>query len=235
MPISKTWHYDYADRCECSDDDRCGCTYPNNMARSYTEAYNFVPCNIGVRIGNTAPNFSAPAVFADNSFTEEFHFLDYIVDSYALLFFYRADFSAVCPKEITSFNQAYEKFADRGVKVVAVSVDSLAAHKAWRRLSFADGGVGQVLFPLVSDVAKKASTLYGVLSDDGFAERANFLIDRNFKVRYSAVYDAKISRDIEETLRVIDALIELDKVECNGLDCWMRRTEQTTDKLLAWQ
>lgn len=235
MPIYKTWSYDYADKCECSDDDRCGCTYPNNMERSYTANYTSVPCNAGVHVGDTAPNFTAPAVFADNSFTDEFHFLDYIVDSYALLVFYHADFSAVCPQEITDFNQAYEEFAERGVKVVAVSIDSLAAHKAWRNLSFAEGGVGQVLFPLVSDVSKKASTLYGVLDDNGFAKRSSFLIDRNFKIRYTAVYDAKIRRNMAETLRVVDALIELDKIECNGLDCWMRRAEKSFSGIYASQ
>lgn len=227
MSIAKTWNYDYADKCECSDDDRCGCTYPNNMERSYTATYASPSRNFSIHVGDTAPNFTAPAVFADNSSSEEFHFLDYIVDSYALLIFYRADFSAVCPKEITAFNQAYEELAERGVKLVAVSIDSLAAHKAWRNLSFADGGVGQVQFPLVSDVAKKASMLYGVLDDNGFAERATFLIDRNFKIRYIAVYDTKIVRNISETLRVVDALIEQDKTECNGLDCWMRRAEKS--------
>lgn len=227
MSTFQTWRYDYADRCECSEDDRCGCTYPNNMARSYSVEDKILPLyHLSVKVGDVAPNFTAPAVFGDNTFTDEFHFLDYIVDSYALLIFYRADFSQICPKEITALNQMYEDFLNRGVKLVAVSVDSLAAHQAWRRLSFADGGVGQVLFPLVSDVAKKASVLYGVLGNDGFAQRSCFLIDRNFKVRYTATYDSKIHRDMAEILRVIDSLIELDKTDCNGLDCWLRRAEQ---------
>ena len=221
----KTWSYDYADRCECSEDDRCGCTYPENMARSYSSNFKSSAVNSGVKVGNIAPNFTAPAVFGDDSFTQEFHFLDYIVDSYALLVFYRADFSAVCPKEITEFNQAYEEFLKRGIKVVAVSVDSLAAHQAWRKLSFAEGGVGKISIPLVSDVAKTVGNLYGVLDSNGFTQRASFLIDRNFKVRYIAVYDAKIGRNVAETLRVIDSVIELDKIECSGLDCWMRQNE----------
>ena len=226
MGISKTWSYDYANRCECADDDNCGCSYPNNMAHGFSAEYNFIKSG-QVMVGDSAPNFTAPAVFGDNSITENFHFLDYIVDSYALLIFYRADFSAVCPHEITAFNQTVEQFNKRGVKVVAVSVDSVAAHLAWRRLSFADGGVGMVAFPLISDVAKKACALYGVLGKDGFAERASFLIDRNFRVRYIATYDAKISRNVKETLRVIDEIIELDEAECNGLDCWMRQTENS--------
>jgi len=220
------WKYDYEDRCECSDDDRCGCTYPQNMERSYSEEisrkvrssheYNHV------RVGETAPNFIAPAVFADNSTTQDFNFFDYISANYALLMFYLADFSAVCPREIIAFNQAAEEFVKRGIKVVAVSVDSLPAHIAWKKQPFANGGIGNVSFPLVSDLNKRASLDYGILRADGMAQRASFLIDKEFTIRYQAVYDKKIERNVSETLRVIDKIIELDKSECSGLDCWIR-------------
>ncbi len=224
MELSKKWNYDYDARCECSDDDRCGCTFPDNMGRSFVRAYsdkNTVEtvCK-PVLVGQQAFNFVAPAVFADGSSSEVFNFFDYIADSYALLIFYLADFSAVCPLEITSFNQAYTDFAKRGIKVVAVSVDSLPAHIAWRKLSFADGGIGQVSFPLVSDLSKVICSEYGVLRSDGMAQRATFLIDKSYVVRYQAVYDYKLERSVEETLRVAERLADLDKNECKGFQCW---------------
>ena len=227
MAISKSWSYNYADKCDCSDDDNCGCSYPENMPRNYTSnvtnrvrsAYEYNH----MRVGQLALNWSAPAVFADESISDNFKFFDYISDSYALLMFYRADFSAICPKEITAFNQAYEEFKKRGVKVVAVSVDTLSAHQTWRKMSFAEGGVGAVPFPLVSDITKKICSEYGVLNADGMAQRATFLIDKNFVVRYAAVYDSKLERSVSETLRVVDHLIETDSTECKGLECWVRQ------------
>lgn len=235
MAISKSWVYNYADKCECSDDDNCGCTYPANMARNYTanisnrvrSAYEYNH----MRVGELALNWSAPAVFADSSTSEDFRFFDYISGSYALLVFYRADFSAICPKEITEFNQSYEEFMKRGVKLVAVSIDTLTAHQTWRRMSFAEGGVGEVQFPLVSDVNKRISLEYGVLREDGMAQRASFLIDKEFVVRYAAVYDKQIGRNINETLRVIDTLIDADKAKCKGLECWMRQNEENNEVL----
>lgn len=220
--MTQIWKYDYASRCDCSDDDNCGCTSPGNMSRSYV-AEDFATdteCLPGV--GSQALNFIAPAVLADNTVSESFNFFDYISDCYALLVFYLADFSVICPQEITAFNQAYAQISGRGVKLVAVSVDSVAAHSAWRKLAISDGGIGQVNFPLISDINKKICSGYGVLRADGMAQRATFLIDKNFTVRYQAVYDREIERNIEETLRVTDKLIALDEAKCRGLECLRR-------------
>lgn len=220
MDLPKKWTYDYDARCECSDDDRCGCTFPGNMARSFVPDYTVKPeTNGNSLVGQKAINFIAPAVFADGTASEAFNFFDYVSDSYALLMFYLADFSAVCPMEITSFNQAHNEFVNRGVKVAAVSVDSLPAHIAWRKLSFSEGGIGQVNMPLISDLNKNISTQYGVLRPDGMSQRAMFLIDRSFNVRYQAVYDRKLERNVEETLRVIDNLLVIDKAECQDFQC----------------
>lgn len=224
MGLSKKWNYNYDARCECSDDDRCGCTYPSNMERSFVAVSatknTAVPICRPVLVGQQAYNFSASAVFADGTTDDLFNFFDYIADSYAVLVFYLADFSAVCPLEITSFNQAYQDFAKRDIKVVAVSVDSLSAHVAWRKMPFVEGGIGQVSFPLVSDLSKAICNEYGVLRPDGMAQRSTFLIDKNYIVRYQAVYDHKVERSVEETLRVTDKLIALDKAECKGFQCW---------------
>lgn len=236
MGLSEKWDYDYEARCDCSDDDRCGCTFPNNMGRGFvpetqSPGGKSILCH-PVMVEKQAFNFVAPAVFADGSTDEMFNFFDYIADSYALLIFYLADFSAVCPLEITSFNQAYEKFAKRGVKVVAVSIDSLSAHIAWRKLPFSEGGIGQVSFPLVSDLNKQICGQYGVLRSDGMAQRSTFLIDKNYSVRYQAVYDYKIERSAEETLRVIDRLMSLDEAECKGFECWnLSKNHNTIENL----
>ena len=230
--MSKVWKYDYASRCDCSDDDNCGCSSPGNMGRSYVAESLITENCPSAGVGRQALNFSAPAVFADNTVSDSFIFFDYISDSYALLVFYLADFSAICPLEIAAFNQAGETFAGKGVKIVAVSVDSVAAHAAWRKMSLADGGIGQVKFPLVSDVNKKISGSYGVLRSDGMAQRATFLIDRNYTIRYQAVYDKEMERNVDETLRIVDKLIALDEAKCRGLECLMRQNtagSQSTD------
>ena len=223
MQNAQIWKYDYASRCDCSDDDNCGCTSPGNMARSFvrTDLAPATICN-NVSVGSRALNFSAPAVLADGTVSESFNFFDYIAGNYALLIFYAADFSAVCPKEITAFDQACETLHGRGVKVTAVSVDSVSAHSAWRKLPFENGGIGQINFPLISDLSKEISTKYGVLRADGMAQRATFLIDKNYTVRYQAVYDRKMERNVEETMRVVDKLIALDEAECRGLECLVR-------------
>ena len=121
---------------------------------------------------------------------------------------------------MTAFNQMYDEFAKRDIKIVAISVDSLAAHQAWRKMSFTEGGIGNVHFPLVSDIQKTISLEYGVLRSDGMAQRAAFLIDKNLQIRYQAVYDRKIQRNVQEILRVADELILTDKGECSGIQCW---------------
>lgn len=217
--MTQIWKYDYASRCDCSDDDNCGCSSPGNMGRSYVSENIITEQSAKFGVGCQALNFSAPAVFADNTTGTSFNFFDYIADQYALLIFYLADFSAICPLEITAFNQAYEQISGRNVKLVAVSVDSVAAHMAWRKLPLAQGGIGQVGFPLVSDINKQISSAYGVLRPDGMAQRATFFIDKNFTVRYQAIYDKEIERNIDETMRVMDKLIALDEAKCHGLEC----------------
>lgn len=230
--MTRVWKYDYAARCDCADDDNCGCTSPGNLSRSYVAENLITETCAAVGVGSQALNFSAPAIFADNTVSDSFNFFDYIADCYALLVFYLADFSAVCPLEITAFNQAYETFAGRGVKLVAVSVDSLAAHAAWRKMAFSDGGIGQVKFPLVSDINKHISQGYGVLRADGMAQRATFLIDRNYTVRYQAVYDKEIERNIDETLRVTDKLLALDDAKCRGLECLLKQQAATVGTMV---
>lgn len=229
MQNTLAWTYDYESRCDCSDDDKCGCTSPGNMARGYvlTES-TAVATRHDIGVGSRALNFSAPTVMADGTVNESFNLFDYIAGKYTLLVFYAADFSAVCPVEITAFNQACDALNGRGVKIVAVSVDSIPAHIAWRKLPFESGGIGQINFPLVSDLSKDICRKYGVLRADGMAQRATFLIDKNYTVRYQAVYDRKMERNIGETMRVVDKLIALDEAECRGLECLLQTQKSDT-------
>ena len=142
-----------------------------------------------------------------------------------------ADFSAICPQELVAFNSLYDTFMSRGVKIIGVSVDSLSAHIAWRKMPFSEGGIGQVHFPLISDINKAVSLVYGVLRQDGMAQRATFLIDRELKIRYQAIYDRNIERNVDETLRVVDKLIALDKIECRGLDCLLQKDKNFNHKM----
>ena len=229
MIISKRWNYDYANRCECAEDDRCGCEYPENMGRGFNKTLNTYQNNDGKKntiVGEQAVNFMAPAVMSDGTVNEIFNFFDYISDNYVLLLFYLADFSAICPKEITAFNQICDDMRQQGVKTVAVSVDSVEAHIAWKKMSFSDGGIGQVNFPLVSDLSKNISRQYGVLRKDGRAQRATFLIDKNYNIRYLAVYDKKLERSAAETKRIVEKIMEQDEAECKGVGCWLKNDKE---------
>jgi len=156
-------------------------------------------------VTKTAPNFTATAVLADNSFDEEFT-LSSLRGKYVILFFYPLDFTFVCPTEILAFDDALEDFRSRDAEIVGVSVDSHFTYAAWKRTPVDDGGIGPIRYPLVSDLTKEIARDYGVLLDDGVALRGLFLIDREGIVRHALVNDLPIGRSVSEALRVLDAL-----------------------------
>ncbi|MDX2050724.1 MAG: peroxiredoxin [Rickettsiaceae bacterium] len=155
--------------------------------------------------GKSAPNFIAKAIMHDNSINQEFSLSDYCSGEKCVLFFYPLNFTFVCPSEIISFNNHLSEFKARNTKIVAVSVDSHFSHLEWKRRPHNKGGIGDIQFPLVSDLSKSISKAYNVLGDDGFALRGTFFIDENFILRSFSVNDAPIGRNIEEILRTIDA------------------------------
>jgi len=152
-----------------------------------------------------APDFTATAVLADNSFDEQFS-LSALRGKYVLLFFYPLDFTFVCPTEILAFDEGLEDFRSRDAEVIGVSVDSPFTHAAWKRTDVDDGGIGPIRYPLVSDLNKDIARSYGVLLDDGIALRGLFLIDREGVVRHALVNDLPLGRNVNEALRVLDAL-----------------------------
>jgi peroxiredoxin (alkyl hydroperoxide reductase subunit C) len=125
---------------------------------------------------------------------------------YVILFFYPFDFTFVCPSEILAFNRALDKFHDRNAEVIGISPDSHHTHLAWRSTPLDQGGIGQIQFPLVSDLSKDICRDFGVLTDDSVALRGLFLIDREGIIRHAVINDDPLGRSVDEALRVLDAL-----------------------------
>jgi peroxiredoxin (alkyl hydroperoxide reductase subunit C) len=155
-------------------------------------------------VTKNAPEFEAEAVMPNNSF--ETLSLSSYKGKYVVIFFYPLDFTFVCPSEILAFNKQIEDFKAKGCELLGVSVDSVYTHLAWKNTPVDQGGIGQVQFPLVSDLSKSISTDYGVLVEDGVSLRGLFLIDKDGVVRHQLVNDLPLGRNVDEALRVIDAL-----------------------------
>ena len=150
-----------------------------------------------------APDFSAVAVVGEEF--KNVKLSDYR-GKYVVLFFYPLDFTFVCPTEIIAFSDKIEEFHKRGAEVLGVSVDSQFSHLAWIRTPRAEGGLGGLKYPLVADLKKTISADYGVLLDGGIALRGTFLIDKAGVLRHSLINDLPLGRNIDEAVRMIDAL-----------------------------
>ncbi|MBZ2174609.1 peroxiredoxin [Schnuerera sp. xch1] len=152
-------------------------------------------------IGKKAPDFVMNAAEGDGSDFRKVSLKDY-EGKWLVMFFYPADFTFVCPTEITGYSKRYEDFKKEDAEVLAISVDSEHSHKAWINTS-----LGKVKFPIASDITKKVSSDYGVLiEEDGVALRGLFIIDPDGVVRYSVIHGLNVGRSIDETLRVLRAL-----------------------------
>jgi peroxiredoxin (alkyl hydroperoxide reductase subunit C) len=151
-----------------------------------------------------APDFTAQAVMPDNSFGELT--LSSYRGKYVVLFFYPLDFTFVCPSEIIAFDKAVDKFEAKNTQVLGVSVDSHFTHLAWKNTPRDQGGIGQVKYPLVADLSKQISNEYGVLFGEEVSLRGLFLIDKDGIVRHALVNDLPLGRNVDEALRLVDAL-----------------------------
>jgi peroxiredoxin (alkyl hydroperoxide reductase subunit C) len=151
-----------------------------------------------------APDFTAKAVM-QNGEVKQIKLSEFR-DKYVVLFFYPFDFTFVCPTEILSFSNHIKDFESKKVQVLGCSIDSHHVHRAWRNTKVEEGGIGNIAYPLVADVNKTIARDFGVLLDGGMALRGTFLIDRGGIVRHETINDLDIGRNIEETLRVVDAL-----------------------------
>ncbi|GFZ08913.1 2-cysteine peroxiredoxin B [Actinidia rufa] len=156
-------------------------------------------------VGNTAPDFEAEAVF-DQEFIKV-KLSEYIGKKYVILFFYPLDFTFVCPTEITAFSDRYAEFEKINTEILGVSVDSVFSHLAWVQTDRKSGGLGDLKYPLVSDVTKSISKSYNVLiPDQGIALRGLFIIDKEGVIQHSTINNLAIGRSVDETLRTLQAL-----------------------------
>lgn len=161
---------------------------------------------MSVLVGKQAPEFQATAVMADGSFKDGFSLADY-EGTYIVLFFYPLDFTFVCPTELIAFSNRIKDFESRGVQVVGCSIDSQFTHTAWRNTPVDQGGIGPVAYPLVADVKHEICRAYDVeFEPAGVAFRGSFLIDQKGTVRHQVVNDLPLGRNIDEMLRMVDAL-----------------------------
>jgi peroxiredoxin (alkyl hydroperoxide reductase subunit C) len=161
-----------------------------------------------------APDFTAQAVHPDNSIGEIN--LSSYRGKYVVLFFYPLDFTFVCPSEIIAFDKAVDAFKERNAELIGVSVDSEYTHFAWKNTPVNEGGIGQIRYPLVADLNKNISRDYGVLFNDAVALRGLFLIDKEGVVRHAVVNDLPLGRNVQEALRMVDAL---NHTETHGEVC----------------
>ncbi len=160
---------------------------------------------MSVLVAKEAPDFTAAAVMPEGGIKEDFTLSD-LRGKYVVLFFWPLDFTFVCPTEIIEHNRRIEKFRENNVEIVGVSVDSQFSHIAWRDTPINKGGIGVVQFPMVSDITHAISQAYDVEHPDGVALRASFLIDKEGVVQHQVVNNLSLGRNIDEMLRLVDAL-----------------------------
>jgi peroxiredoxin (alkyl hydroperoxide reductase subunit C) len=159
---------------------------------------------MSVLVTKEAPDFKAQAVMPDLSFAEV-ALSDYR-GKHVVLFFYPLDFTFVCPTEIIALSEASKQFQALGVQVLGCSVDSHFTHLAWRNTPRDEGGLGDIRYPLVSDLDKSIAKSYDVLLPGGIALRGLFLIDKQGIVRHQVVNDLPLGRSVDEVIRMVKAL-----------------------------
>lgn len=161
---------------------------------------------MAVLVGKQAPDFTAAAVLGNGNIVENYNLAEATKGKYTVLFFYPLDFTFVCPSELIAFDHRNEEFKKRNVEVIGVSIDSQFTHSAWRNTPIEKGGIGQVSYTLVADIKHEIAKAYDVETADGVAFRGTFLIDRSGVVRHQVVNDLPLGRNIDEAIRLVDAL-----------------------------
>ncbi|KAB0667127.1 peroxiredoxin [Oryzomonas japonica] len=159
---------------------------------------------IATLVTQQAPDFTADAVMPDNTFGQIT--LSSLKGKNVVLFFYPLDFTFVCPSEILAFNKKLDEFKKRNTEVIGVSIDSKFTHLAWKNTPVEDGGIGNIQYPLVSDLNKSIAREYGILFNESVALRGLFLIDTKGVIRHAVINDLPLGRNVAEALRMVDAL-----------------------------
>jgi lipoyl-dependent peroxiredoxin subunit C len=170
-------------------------------------------------VGDKLPQFSLKATVSENLDTA---FETITADTYAgkwlVLFFWPKDFTFVCPTEIAEFGRKNAEFADRDAQVLGASVDSEFVHLAWRKDHKDLTGLP---FPMLADIRKDLSSALGILDEEGVAKRATFIVDPQGVIRFASVTDMNVGRNVNEVVRVLDALQTDELCPCN----WQRGDE----------
>ena len=160
---------------------------------------------MSILVTKEAPDFTAPAVMPDGTIKGDFK-LSSLRGQYVSLFFYPLDFTFVCPTELIAYSQRIDAFKKRDTQVIGVSIDSQFTHLAWRNTAPEKGGIGLIQFPIVADIKHTITQSYGVEHPAGVSLRASFLIDKAGIVQHQVVNNLPLGRNIDEMLRMIDAL-----------------------------
>ena len=162
---------------------------------------------MSILVGRKAPDFTAAAVLGNGEVTNHFQLSEAIKGKYGLIFFYPLDFTFVCPSELIAIHNRFDEFEKRDTVVIGISIDSQFSHSAWRKTPIQNGGVGEVRYPLVADVNHHICQAYGVEHPTAhIAFRGTFLIDKQGIVRSQVVNDLPLGRNIDEMIRLVDAL-----------------------------
>jgi peroxiredoxin (alkyl hydroperoxide reductase subunit C) len=176
---------------------------------------------MSVLVGKKAPSFKASAVVNGEDIVNGFSLDQYLGKSHVVFFFYPKDFTFVCPTELHAFQSKLQEFKSKGVEVVACSTDTEESHWGWLQMPKADGGIQGVTYPIVADTSKTISANFGVLAGEYYedeegnlaasgpmiAYRGLFLIDKNGVVQHQLVNNFPLGRNVDETLRIVDALL----------------------------
>ena len=162
---------------------------------------------MSILVGRKAPDFTAAAVLGNGEITANFNLHKSIENKYGLIFFYPLDFTFVCPSELIALNNRMNEFEQRNTLVMGISIDSQFTHNAWRNTPVANGGIGKLDYPLIADVNHHICQAYGVEHPTAHvALRGAFLIDKQGIVRSQIVNDLPLGRNVDELIRLIDAL-----------------------------
>lgn len=173
---------------------------------------------MSVLVGKKAPDFTTQAVLPDGSIVDDFNLSQTISNKYAVVFFYPMDFTFVCPSELIAMSNRVDTLKEMNVEVVGLSIDSHHTHNAWRNTEVNNGGIGAVKYPLAADMDHTIAQAYGIQSDggdsyypSGVAMRATFVIDQKGIVRHQVVNDEPLGRNIDEVVRIVEALQFFEK------------------------
>jgi peroxiredoxin (alkyl hydroperoxide reductase subunit C) len=162
---------------------------------------------MSVLVGKTAPDFTAAAVLGDGSIVDSYTLSEKTRGKYVAIVFYPLDFTFVCPTELVALDHRLGELTSRGVEVLAVSVDSQFTHAAWRNTPVEKGGIGPVRYTMIADVSHAIAKAYDVEAEGAaVAYRGTFLIDKAGKVRHQVVNDLPLGRNMDELIRMVDAL-----------------------------